>query len=102
MHYDVILLFQLRDSFAQSLIKAEVTNMRPTGGMRSAKEFPAAREHFGETITVELSLPRLMFAMRCQKLSPRLNYGRITQASYKRTVQSLSSVSGFSSSSIVL
>ena len=44
--------------------RAEVTNMRP------AKEFPAAREHFGETSTFKLSFPRLIFPMRYQKLSP--------------------------------
>ena len=33
-------------------------------------EFSAAREHFGETSTLELSFPRLIFAMRYQKLSP--------------------------------
>ena len=43
---------------------AEVTNMRP------AKEFPAAREHFGETSTFKHFFPRLIFAMRYQKLSP--------------------------------
>ena len=55
--------------------------------MRLAKEFPAAREHFGETSTLELSLPRLIFTMRYQKLSPRFNHARITQESYKRTQQ---------------
>ena len=40
--------------------------------MRPAKEFLAAREHFGETNNLELSFPRLIFAMRYQKLSPRL------------------------------
>ena len=53
--------------------RSEVTNMRP------AKEFPAAREHF------EPFFPRLIFGY--QKLSPRLNHARITQESYKRTVQ---------------
>ena len=43
---------------------SEVTNMRP------GKEFPAAREYFGETSTFKLSFPRLIFAMRYQKLSP--------------------------------
>ena len=38
-------------------------------------------------VTLELSFPRLIFAMRYQKLEPRLNYARITQESYKRTVQ---------------
>ena len=38
--------------------------------MRPAQEFPAAREHFGEIGTFELSFPRLIFAMRHQKLSP--------------------------------
>ena len=54
--------------------------------MRPAKEFPAAREHFSETNTLELSFPRLVFAIRYQKLSPRLSHARITQESYKRTV----------------
>ena len=53
--------------------RAVMTNMRP------AKEFPAAREHFGETSTFKLSFPRLIFAMRYQKLSPRFNHARITQ-----------------------
>ena len=44
--------------------KSEVTNMRP------AKEFPAARKHFGETSTFKHFFPRLVFAMRYQKLSP--------------------------------
>ena len=39
----------------------------------------AAREHFGETNTLELSFPRLIFTMRYQNLSPRLNRARITQ-----------------------
>ena len=38
--------------------------------MRPAKEFPAAREHFGETSTIKHFFPRLIFAMRYQKLSP--------------------------------
>ena len=45
--------------------------------MRPAKKFPAIREHFGETSTLELSFSRLIFAMRYQKLSPRLNYARM-------------------------
>ena len=61
--------------------------MRPVGRMQPAKEFPAAREHFGETSTLELSFPRLDFAMRYQKLSPQMNHARITQESNKRTVQ---------------
>ena len=44
--------------------RPEVTNMRP------AKEFPAIREHFGETSTFKHFFPRLIFAMRYQKLSP--------------------------------
>ena len=47
----------------------------------------AAREHFDETSTLELSFSRLIFAMRYQKLSPRLIHARITQESYKPTVQ---------------
>ena len=35
--------------------------------MRPAKEFSAAREHFGETNTLELSFPRLIFAMQYKK-----------------------------------
>ena len=38
--------------------------MRPAGRMRPAKEFPAAREHFGETSTFKHFFPRLIFAMR--------------------------------------
>ena len=60
--------------------------MRPAGRMRPAKEFPAAREHFGETSTLKL-FPRLIFAIRYQKLSPRLNHARITQESHNHTVQ---------------
>ena len=37
--------------------RAEVTNMRPASRMRPLKEFPAAREHFGETSTFKLSFP---------------------------------------------
>ena len=55
--------------------------------MRPTKEFPAAREHFGETCTPELSFSSLIFAMRYQTLSPQLNHVRSTQESYKRTVQ---------------
>ena len=49
--------------------------------MRPAKEFPAAREHFGETkqATLEFFFSRLIFAMRYQKRIPRLNHARITQ-----------------------
>ena len=35
----------------------EVTNMRPAGRMRPAKEFPVAREHFGETSTFKHFFP---------------------------------------------
>ena len=49
---------------------SEVTNMRPAGRMRPVKEFSAAREHFGETSTFKHFFPRLIFAMRYQKLSP--------------------------------
>ena len=38
--------------------------------MRPAEEFPATREHIGETCTDELSFPGLIFAMRYQKLGP--------------------------------
>ena len=31
--------------------------------MRPAKEFPAAREHFGKTSTLELFFPHLVFAI---------------------------------------
>ena len=55
--------------------------------MRPAKEFPAAREHFSETSTFEISFLRLVFAMRYQKPSPRLSHAPITQESHKRTVQ---------------
>ena len=55
--------------------------------MRPAKEFLAAHEHFSETSALELAFPRLIFAMRHQKLSPRLTHARIIQESYKRTVQ---------------
>ena len=57
--------------------------------MRAAKEFPSAREHFGETSTLELFCPSNLgdANMRYQKLCPRLNHARITQESYKRTVQ---------------
>ena len=65
----------LKNKTAFKLHRSKVTNIRP------AKELPAAREHFGETSTVEL-FPRLNFAMRYQKLSPRLNHARITQKSY--------------------
>ena len=63
--------------------------MRPAGRMWPAKEFPAAREHFDETSkpTLEVSFPRLIFAIRYHKLSSRLNHGRITQELYKVTVQ---------------
>ena len=73
----------------------EVTNMRP------AKDFPEAREHLGETSTLELSFSRIIFTMRHQKLSPRLSHARITQESYKPIVQAFLSVLGFTSSSIV-
>ena len=46
--------------------------------MRPAKEFPAAREHFSESSTFKHFFPRLIFAMRYQKLSP-CNQARITQ-----------------------
>ena len=46
--------------------------------MRPTKEFPAAREHFRETSTLEL-FPRLIFAMRYLKLSPQLNHARATR-----------------------
>ena len=59
----------------------EVTNMWP------AKEVSAAHKHFGETSTLVLSFPSLIFAMRYQKLSPKLNHARIAQESCKRTVQ---------------
>ena len=55
--------------------------------MRPAKEFSAAREHFGEISTLEYSFPSLIFAMRYQNLSPRLNLARITQESYIRIMQ---------------
>ena len=55
--------------------------------MWPAKEFSAAREHFGETIVLLNFLSRLIFAMRDQKLSPQMNHARIIQESYKRTVQ---------------
>ena len=55
--------------------------------MRPSKEITAAREHFGETSALEFSFPRLIFSMPYQKLIPRLNHARITQESYKRTVQ---------------
>ena len=45
-----------------------------------AKEFPAAREHFDETTTLEL-FSRLIFAVRYQKLSPRLNLYRFVAVS---------------------
>ena len=50
--------------------------------MRPAKEFPTAREHFSETRTKSTleNFPRLIFAMRHQKRSPRLNHARVTQA----------------------
>ena len=54
--------------------------------MRSVKEFSAAREHFGETSILKFFFSRLIFGMRYQKLSPRLNHARITQESYKPTV----------------
>ena len=38
--------------------------------MHPAKEFPVAREHFGKTSTLKLSFPRLVFAIRYQKLRP--------------------------------
>ena len=37
--------------------RSEVTNMRPAGRMRPAKEFPVAREHFGETSTFKHFFP---------------------------------------------
>ena len=38
--------------------------------MRPPKEFPAAREHFGETSTFKHFFPRLILAMQYQKPSP--------------------------------
>ena len=57
--------------------------------MRPAKEFSAARQHFGETSILELFSPSngLIFAMRYQKLSPQWNHASITQKSYKRAGQ---------------
>ena len=49
--------------FLQQIFKAEVTNMRP------AKEFPAAREYLARPVLLNI-FPRLIFAMRYQKLSP--------------------------------
>ena len=50
--------------------------------MRPAKEFPAARVHFGETSTLEL----LISVMRYQKLSPdlitRVSHSILTNARY--------------------
>ena len=60
--YVTISRIKLRKTMHRS--RTEVTNMRP------AKEFPAAREHFGETSTFKNFFPRLIFAMRYQKLSP--------------------------------
>ena len=70
--------------------------------MRPAKEFFAAHEHFGKTSTLELSFSHLIFAMLCQKLNPQLNHARITQESNKPMVEAFLSVSGFTSSSIVM
>ena len=42
---------QQKPWLTQGLLKSEVTNMRP------AKEFPAAREHFGETSTFKHFFP---------------------------------------------
>ena len=55
--------------------------------MHPAKQFPVAREQFGKISTLELSFPRLISAIRYQKLSPRLNHAHITQESNKRTVK---------------
>ena len=63
------------------LFRPEVTNMRP------AKEFPVAHKHFDETRVFELSYPHLIFAMRYQKLSTRLNHARITQESNTHIIQ---------------
>ena len=47
----------LEQYFARWRSRPEVTNMRPAGRMQPAKEFPAAREHFGETSTFNIFSP---------------------------------------------
>ena len=56
--------------------------------MRPGKKFSAAPNISARPVsTLELSFPRLIFVMRYQKLSSRLINARVTQESYKRTVQ---------------
>ena len=68
--------------------------------MRPAKEFSAACEHFGETSNLELSFSRLIFAI--SKGEPSIEPHAYHTGIIQTNSSSLSSVSGFSSSSIVM
>ena len=75
--------------------------MWPAGRMRPAKEFPAAREHFGDARTLKLFSPSNLcdtISKAQPPIEPCAYHAGITQL-YST---SLSSVSGFSSSSIVM
>ena len=69
--------------------------------MRPAKDFPAVHEHFGNTSTLELSFPLSSLGDAISKAEPPIE----PRAKHTGIIQmystSLSSVSGFGSSSIV-
>ena len=66
--------------------------------MRPAKEFPAAREHFGETSTLELFSPSNL-CDAISKAEPMIEPHAYHTGIIQTYSTSLSSVSGFGSSS---
>ena len=75
--------------------------MRPAGRMRAAKEFPAARDHFGETSTLKL-FPSSNLCDTISKAQPPIEPSAYHAGITQSCSTSLSSVSGFTSSSIVM
>ena len=70
--------------------------------MRPAKEFPAAREHSGETRTLKLSFTPSNLCDAISKAEPPIEPRAYHTGVIQTYTTSLSSVSGFSSSSIVM
>ena len=75
--------------------------MRLAGSMRPAKEFFAAREHFGETSVLKLFSPSNL-SDATSKAEPPIKPSAYHIGIIETYSISLSSVSGFSSLSIVM